>query len=69
MPRAKSPQFSTLQTIKSDLKKLGADLELVQDFVLLQKKVTLSQLAEKEPGSVATLVSHIRDNIKNFQSN
>lgn len=68
-PRAKPPQFSALETIKSDLKKLGADLELVQDFVLLQKKVTLSQLAEKEPGSIATLVSHIRDNIKNFQSN
>lgn len=63
-----APQFSALQTIKSDLGKLGADLDLVQDFVLLEKKVTLSQLAEREPGSIATLVSHIRDNIKNFQS-
>ncbi len=62
-----APAFAELETIKRDIKKLGADFDLVNDFVVTQAgHKTIKELAESEPGRIPGLITHVSKNIKNF---
>ena len=62
-----SPAFAELETIKKDLKKLGADFDLVNDFVIMQAgHKSIKEIAESEPGRIPALITHVSKNIKNF---
>ena len=67
-PEPASPAFAQMDKVKKKLQTIGADFDLVNDWVQVNAGgKSISSLAKSEPERITPMLEYVKNNIDKFQ--